>query len=242
MGGECDRVPLVVFLDREDRTSCEVRCIRFESELTVVVRVREYGSSSETGLKRCKSLGLCGSPCEHFVLLGQVCEGLCKLRIIFDEAAIEVGEPKEATDAADIDQGRPFRDCFYLGIVHFDAISVDEHAKIFYLRFVKGALFRSCEKIVVVESLENLLHLGLVLRQVALGEDHDVVDVDNNHVLHVSEDFVHHGLEGGGGVAKSKEHDGWFKGPMVTNKHGLPFVSLIRTLLHPHRRSIFVKY
>ena len=130
VGGECDGVPLIVFLDREDRASCEVRSVCFEAELTVVVRISEYGSGSETGLKRCKSLGLRGSPCEHFVLLGQIREGLRELRelrVIFDKSAIEVGEAEEATDAADIGRRGPFRNCFHLGVVHFDAVSVDEH-------------------------------------------------------------------------------------------------------------------
>ena len=76
-----------------------------------------------------------------------------------------------------------------------------------------------------MEPLENFFHLGLVLRQVALGEDHDVVDVDNDHVFHVSENLIHHGLEGGGGVAESEEHDGWFEGSTMTYERGLPFVS-----------------
>ena len=75
--------------------------------------------------------------------------------------------------------------------------------------------------------LENFFHLGLVLRQVTLGKDHDVVNVDNDHVLHVSEDLVHHGLEGGGGVTKSEEHDGWFEGSAMTYKRGLPFISFL---------------
>ena len=181
------------------------------------------------GLKRCKSLGLCGSPCEHFVLLGQIREGFCELRVIFDEAAIEVHETKEATDAVDIGRGRPFHNCFHLGIVHFDAIPVDEHSQILHLRFIKGAFLWACEQIVIAEPLENFLHLGLVLRQVALGEDHDVVNVDNDHVLHVGEDLVHHGLEGGRGVAKSEEHDSWLKGSAMTYKCSLPFISFLDT-------------
>ena len=134
-----------VFLNGEDRASCEVRCVRFEAKLTVVVRVGEYRSGGETGLKRCKGLSLRGSPREHFVLLGQVREGFCELRVIFDEAAIEVGETEEASDAADIGRRGPFRDCCHLGIVHLDAIPVDKHSQIFYFRFVEGALFGTCE-------------------------------------------------------------------------------------------------
>ena len=59
----------------------------------------------------------------------------------------------------------------------------------------------------------------------AFGEDHDVVNVDNYDVFHVSEDFVHHGLESGGGVAETKEHDRGFVGSSMADERGFPFVS-----------------
>ena len=122
---------------------------------------------------------------------------------------------------------RPLCDCFHLGIVHLDAITVDDHSKIFNFSLVERALLWSCEEIVVTELLEYFLHLGLVLRQVTLGEYHDVVNVDNNHILHVCENLIHHHLECGGGVAKSKEHDSGFEGSVMAYECGLPFVSFL---------------
>ena len=82
-----------------------------------------------------------------------------------------------------------------------------------------------CEEIVVTEMLQNLLHLGLVLSEGALGEDHDVVNINNYDVLHVGEDFIHHGLECSRGVAETEEHDGGFEGSSVADECCFPFVA-----------------
>src|SRR5258708_7209104 len=57
----------------------------------------------------------------------------------------------------------------------------------------------------------------------------------NEYVVHITdgfivvnegvEDVVHHGLEGGGGVAQSKEHDKWLKESSVCGEGCLPLVS-----------------
>ena len=124
----------------------------------------------------------------------------------------------------------PICDGFYLAFVHVDAVSVDEHPQVFYLRFVERAFFRSCKEVVVAEALQNLLHLGLMLGKSALGEDHDVVNVDDHNVFHVGEDFVHHSLERSRGVAESEEHDGGFVGSSMANERGFPFI----TFLNPY--------
>ena len=87
-----------------------------------------------------------------------------------------------------------------------------------------------CEEVVVTEALQNLLHLGLMFSKRTFGEDHDVANVDNHDIFHVGEDFVHHSLERGGGVAESKEHDSGFVGSSVTDEHCFPFV----TFLNPY--------
>ena len=64
-----------------------------------------------------------------------------------------------------------------------------------------------------------------MLSKRAFGEDHDVVNVDDHDVFHVGEDFVHHCLKGGGGVAETKEHDCGFVGSSMADERGLPFVT-----------------
>ena len=86
-------------------------------------------------LVECFSLS--GSPCEGSVLLGQVHERLGELSIVLDEALVEVGEAKEAMDAAYIGRDGPFRNCFHLGIVHINAITIDKHSEIFDFSLVE---------------------------------------------------------------------------------------------------------
>ena len=78
-----------------------------------------------------------------------------------------------------------------------------------------------------MEALQNLLHLGLMLSKRALGEDNNVVNVDDYNVFHVGEDFVHHGLEHSRGVAESEEHDCGFIGSSMADERGLLFVTLL---------------
>ena len=61
-----------------------------------------------------------------------------------------------------------------------------------------------------------------------LGEDEDVVQVHKNVALidEVPKNFVHHVLEGGGGVAESKEDDGGLKQPSICSERCLPLVFL----------------
>ena len=41
--------------------------------------------------------------------------------------------------------------------------------------------------------------------------DHQIIDADHYHVIHICENFIHHHLECGGGVAKSEIHDQRFE-------------------------------
>ena len=71
---------------------------------------------------------------------------------------------------------------------------------------------------------------------------HKVIDVDYAHIRHIVEDFIHHLLEWAGKLQRPKYIMKGSKDPLcVVNAafHSSP--SRIRTLLYPHRRSIFVK-
>ena len=96
-------------------------------ELTVIVGICEFGCSGETVLELGECLSLSSSPCEHFVLLGQVREWLGELSVVLDEVSVEVGEAEEAPDTMYIGWCGPFCDCFHLGVIHLDAVMVDEH-------------------------------------------------------------------------------------------------------------------
>ena len=61
----------------------------------------------------------------------------------------------------------------------------------------------------------------------AFGDDHDVINVNDYDVVHVRENLVHHGLECGGGVAESEEHDGGFIGSSVADERCFPFITFL---------------
>ena len=58
--------------------------------------------------------------------------------------------------------------------------------------------------------------------------DQDVIEVDTYQALHdeVSEDVIHHGLEGGRAIGETEEHQG-FKQPSVGSEGDLPLVTLL---------------
>jgi len=60
-----------------------------------------------------------------------------------------------------------------------------------------------------------------------LGEDQDVVQVDHHNTFHyeVSEDVVHHGLEGGQTVSHFKEHYQGFEQALIGSEGRLPLIS-----------------
>ena len=180
-------------------------------------------------LQSCERAGFHASPGEGFVLLHKVCERFRKRGIVFYESSVEVGKTKETVDATNRHGRRPIHNGFYLGIIHSDAVPVDKHPQIFYLRFVKRALFGTCKEVVIVEALQNLLHLGLMFSKRTFGENHDVINVDNYDIFHISEDFVHHSLEGGGRVAETKEHDCGFVGSSMADKRSFPFVTFLNS-------------
>ena len=78
-----------------------------------------------------------------------------------------------------------------------------------------------------MEALQNLLHLGLMVSKRSFGEDHDVINVDNYGIFHVSKNLIHHSLEHGQGVAESEEHDSGFVGSSVADECGFPFVTFL---------------
>ena len=60
------------------------------------------------------------------------------------------------------------------------------------------------------------------------GGDKEVIHVDDEPSFgdHISEGVVHELLERGRGVAKAKEHDGWFKESFVGDEGRLPLVTI----------------
>ena len=61
-----------------------------------------------------------------------------------------------------------------------------------------------------------------------LGEDQDVIEVDNDHAIPNlnSENVVHHGLESGRRISESKEHNSGLKESLVRLEGCFPLISI----------------
>ena len=61
------------------------------------------------------------------------------------------------------------------------------------------------------------------------GEDEEIIHVDNEPSFgnHIMEEVIHEPLKHGGGVGKSKEHDGGFEESLMGNKGSSPLVSIL---------------
>ena len=92
---------------------------------------------------------------------------------------------------------------------------------------IEHFFFQASKEIVISESLKDFFHLGLMFSKRTFGEDHDVVNVDNDHVLHVHKQLIHHRLKGGGGVSKTKEHYCWLERTTVADKGGFSSISFL---------------
>src|ERR1700677_2947525 len=62
-----------------------------------------------------------------------------------------------------------------------------------------------------------------------LGENENIIHVDDDvsFVNKVFQNGIHHGLERGGRISKSEEHDRQFKAASICGKGGFPFVSFL---------------
>ena len=79
------------------------------------------------------------------------------------------------------------------------------------------------------ELLEHTLGVLMMEDYIILGVDTHVVHVDLKPLFwkHIREDMVHEGLEGGGSIAESKEHDSGFKESHGGNEGSFPLIFLL---------------
>ena len=66
---------------------------------------------------------------------------------------------------------------------------------------------------------------------VVRGVDENIIHVNGDvaFVDELTEEVVHHGLEGGGGICEAKEHDHWLKEAAIRFERGLPLVAIAHT-------------
>src|SRR5713101_7398050 len=122
--------------------------------------------------------------------------------------------------------GRPVGDTGEFNRVHGNMVRAEVESEVFNGRLLKVTFFRLQEQVVVTEVFKDEVDRVVMLLQSGSG---------NQDVVHVNEDFssvdevfeylVHHGLEGGQGIRKAKEHDPRFKHALIGFESGLPFIA-----------------
>ncbi|EPS92565.1 hypothetical protein FOMPIDRAFT_1137615, partial [Fomitopsis schrenkii] len=132
LGPICDRVPQSVW-----------KLLRYDSTRGVPRRIhlytrRTYGFRDKHILQRLEGFSLLWSPAPGNVVQRTRC-----LSEVADEAAIEVGEPKESTQLAKILGCWPLGDCFDFYVIHLDLPFADYEAQVLYTGLLELALLGS---------------------------------------------------------------------------------------------------
>ena len=104
----------------------------------------------------------------------------------------------------------------------------DDESKVFHLGLLKLALLRFEIELVLAELFQNQAYNVAVLL-LGLGEDENVIKVYAYHSFsnEVPEDVIHHGLECSWAIGEAKEHDQWFKQPLICLECCLPLISFL---------------
>src|ERR1700761_8588891 len=115
-----------------------------------------------------------GKPMERCAFLGEVEQGSCDARKIFDETTIEVAKTKEGLNLFDSSRGGPISDASQLGWVHGNITILNNKSKIFDGCLGKDTFLRLEIEVILFEAGQDFMgkafQLGRVFR-----EDEDVV-------------------------------------------------------------------
>ncbi|KAG5351623.1 hypothetical protein C0989_005591 [Termitomyces sp. Mn162] len=122
----------------------------------------------------------------------------------------------------------PLHHTCYLHWDHLHGSVQDDQTKILDLGLFKLALLWFEVELVLAEAFQDEASDLMVLLH-CFSVDEDIVEVYAHYALcnEVLEDVVHHGLEGGGAVGKSEEHNKQLEQSLVGLEGSLPLISLL---------------
>ena len=146
--------------------------------------------------------------------------------VVWDKLLIEVGKAKEGAYVLHFCWYGPFFDAFDLDWVHCNGVLPNDHPQVLYFRKIEVTFLQFEGEEKFLHALENLEGAKSMYFRV-VREDEEIIHVDNEPSFgnHISEGVIHKPLEGGWGVAQSKEHDSWLEEPFMSNEDRLPLVA-----------------
>ncbi|KDQ24151.1 hypothetical protein PLEOSDRAFT_1020914, partial [Pleurotus ostreatus PC15] len=201
--------------------------VRFNPVRPILLRKDQNGLRSDQLLDP-KKRGLSGVVPLPFLCASEVEERPSDMRVVLDEAAVEIDEPEEGLEFSPSPRGRPVRDSGNLHRIHLDLTLGDDDSEILHLDLLEFALVCSEEELVPLEDLQDPLENPTMLFA-RFGVDQDVVQIDNNHTFRneLPEQVVHHGLEGRRAIRQSEEHYQRLEESARSPERGLPLVALL---------------
>jgi hypothetical protein len=103
----------------------------------------------------------------------------------------------------------------------------DDKAKVINGILQEGTLLWLEEEFIILAFGKDPMETGFIFGDSVSGNQEIIhIYVKPSFIDLLSEDIVHHGLECGWWIAKTKEHDQWFKTTAISDEGGFPFVAL----------------
>jgi len=197
-GEVSDWFPYIMLLLRQHCTDCKLGCVSLYAEGIVIGRDGQDWSGSYKVLDPFKRFLLLGPP-DPRVISSEAGERVSNSGITLNKSMVEMAKSQKQLNLSFIRRCPPVRYASNLDWVHTDLSMSDNDAEVLGLLLIKGALVEIEIQLVVAEDLHYPMDLRMMFAK-SFREDEDIINVhyDLSIVDFDLENFIHHGLEGGG--------------------------------------------
>jgi hypothetical protein len=158
-------------------------------------------------------------------LVSETCERDYDVQVVQDETTIEVGKAKERLYILHFSECGPLEDGIDLVRGHMKTFGGEHKTKILDCILVELTFVRPDVQAVLLESAKDFFYV-LPVRGEVVGEDEDVVQIDNDTVVEeILKYVVHETLESGRGIGKFKRHYQPLKRAVSGSEGGFPLIA-----------------